>query len=156
MTSTLVALSAAFVWTSAHAQDEDSKMFAALPAAAVGPQIDPAVGYLVEELGRGLYLLNDGVYQMMFLTTGEGVIVVDAPPNTGERILAAISSATDEPITHVVYSRSHNDHIGAAALYPDDAVIIAHEETAAHLANKNDPKTAERTTPQDPRLRNTR
>ena len=139
MTRALAVCSTAIVWTAAQAQDEHSKMFAALPATAVGPEIDPAIGYQVEELGRGLYHLNDGVYQMMFLTTGEGVIVVDAPPNTGERILAAISSVTDEPITHVIYSHSHADHIGAASIYPDDAVIIAHEETAAHLANKNDP-----------------
>ena len=139
MTSTLVAYLVALAGAAAFAQDEHSKMFAALPAAAVGPEIDPDKGYRVEELGRGLYFLNDGVYQMMFLTTGEGVIVVDAPPNTGEKILSAISSVTDEPITHVVYSHSHADHIGAASLYPDDAAIIAQEKTAAHLANKNDP-----------------
>ena len=137
--SALVACSTAIACTAARAQDAGNSMFAPLPAAAIGPEIDPDIGYLVEELGRGLYLVNDGVYQMMFLTTGEGVIAVDAPPNTGEKILAAISSVTDEPITHVVYSHTHADHIGAASLYPDNAVIIAQEETAAHLANKNDP-----------------
>jgi len=114
-------------------------MFTALPAAAAGPETDPGNGYRVEELGRGLCFLNDGVYQMMFLTTGEGVIVVEAPPNTREKILAAIASVMDEPITYVVYSHSHNDHIGAASLHPDNVVIIAHEETAAHLAKKADP-----------------
>ncbi|WP_310620679.1 MBL fold metallo-hydrolase [Flexibacterium corallicola] len=107
--------------------------------AAIGPEIDPEIGYVVEKLGRGLYLINNGAYQMMFLTTGEGLIVVDAPPFIGSKILEAIATVTDEPITHVIYSHSHNDHIGSASLYPDGVEIIAHEETAAHLVKKNDP-----------------
>lgn len=123
----------------AHAQESGHEMFAKLPAGAMGPAIDQEKGYVVEELGRDAYVINDGVYQVMFLTTGEGVIVVDAPPNTGNKILAAISDVTDEPITHVIYSHAHKDHIGAANILPDGATIIAHEETAAHLAAKNDP-----------------
>ena len=39
----------------------------------------------------------------------------------------------------MVYSHSHGDHIGAAGLYPDDATIIAHEDTAALLSRDADP-----------------
>jgi len=70
----------------------------------------------------------------MFLTTGVGVIVVDAPPSMGDKVLQAISEVTNEPITHVIYSHSHADHIAAASMYPADAIYIAHEETAARLA----------------------
>jgi glyoxylase-like metal-dependent hydrolase (beta-lactamase superfamily II) len=62
---------------------------------------------------------------------------VDAPPNIGEYILAAIASVTDEPITHVIYSHSHADHIASASLYPADAVYIAHEAVADAIANRN-------------------
>ena len=41
------------------------------------------------------------------LTTGQGVIIVDAPPNTGEKILAAVASVTDEPITHVIFAMAN-------------------------------------------------
>ena len=136
---TLAALSLACMASFASAQNANDAMFAPLPESALGPEIDQEIGYVVEELGRGLYLLNDGIYQMMFLTTGEGVVVVDAPPNTGDKILTAISSVTDEPITHVIYSHSHKDHIGAASIYPEGVEIIAHEATAAHLSAKNDP-----------------
>jgi len=54
--------------------------------------------------------------------------------------MTAISSVTDEPITHVIYSHTHADHIGSASMYPSDAIFIAHEETAAQLsARANDP-----------------
>ena len=100
--------------------------------------VDQQMGYLVEEIGDGLYWLTEGVYQTMFLTTGEGVIIIDAPPSIGENILKAVASVTDEPITHVIYSHTHSDHIGAAGLYPAGVAIIAHEATAAHLGAKKD------------------
>ena len=106
---------------------------APIPDSAFGPAI-PEKGYLVQELGDGLYWVTEGTYHMMFLTTGEGVIVVDAPPSIGENVLKAIKETTDEPITHVIYSHSHADHIAAASMYPEDAIYIAHEETALRLA----------------------
>ena len=103
------------------------------------PTIDPEKGYFVSEISDGLYWLSDGVYQIMFLTTGEGVIVVDAPPSIGGKIQNAINEVTDEPITHVIYSHIHQDHIGAAYLYPSNATVISHSDTANHLKMKNDP-----------------
>ncbi len=97
------------------------------------PSVDLSSGYHVAEIRDGLYWITGGAYQVMFLTTGEGVIVVDAPPSFGENILSAISDVTDEPITHVIYSHFHGDHIGGAHVFPDDAIIIAHEDTAAQL-----------------------
>lgn len=100
---------------------------------AYGPQIDPEKGYHVEEIGGGVYWLTEGVYQVMFMVTDEGVIVVDAPPSIGPNIVAGIAEVTDAPITHVIYSHSHADHIAAAGTYPADATYIAHAETAAQL-----------------------
>lgn len=119
-------------------EQSGTQEFAPIPEAARGPAISEQ-GYLVEEIGQGLYYVTDGVYQMMFLTTGRGVIAVDAPPNIGENIVRAIRDVTDEPITHVVYTHSHADHIGAASLYADEADsrrpirYYAHEETARQL-----------------------
>jgi glyoxylase-like metal-dependent hydrolase (beta-lactamase superfamily II) len=109
-----------------------------LPETARGPAI-PEQGYLVEEIRDGLYWVTDGSYQAMFLTTGEGVIAVDAPPSLGEKLTAAIAEVTDEPVTHVVYSHHHADHIGAAGLFPDDAEYVAHQATADLLARSADP-----------------
>ena len=108
-----------------------------VPAAAYGSTtIDQEKGYLVEELGDGLYYVTEGMYHVMFLTTGKGVIVVDAPPTIGDKVLSAIAEVTDEPITHVIYSHSHGDHIASASMYPPDAVYIAHEETAKRLSSQ--------------------
>ena len=113
--------------------DPQARCAAPLPDTANGVAIDPAKGYFVEEIKDGVYWVTEGIYQIMFVTTGEGVIVVDAPPSIGANILNAIAEVTDEPITHVIYSHSHADHIAAASIYPADATYIAHEETAAQL-----------------------
>ena len=103
-----------------------------IPEAAKGPAI-PSKGYLVEEIREGLYWVTEGAYNTMFLVTDEGVVAVDAPPTIGKNYLNAISEVTDKPITHVIYSHPHIDHIGAAGMFPENAVIIAQEETAAEL-----------------------
>lgn len=112
----------------------------ALPETAMGPQVDPEKGYLVEEIENGLYWVTEGTYNLMFLVTDEGVVVVDAPPTIGERILAAVDEVTDQPITHVIYSHAHGDHIGAAGrIFPDDVTIIAQAATALELIEADDP-----------------
>ena len=103
-----------------------------------GPEIDAEKGYAVIEIGDGLYWITDGQYQMMFLTTGKGVIVVDAPMGMGTKIQQAISDVTDEKVTHLIYTHIHKDHIGSASLFPDDTVYISHIDTAEHLIMKQD------------------
>lgn len=113
--------------------DPQVRCAAPLPGTASGEPIDPEKGYFVEEINNGVYWVTDGTYQVMFLTTGAGVIVVDAPPSIGQNILTAIAEVTNEPITHVIYSHSHADHISGANIYPENATYIAQEETAAQL-----------------------
>jgi glyoxylase-like metal-dependent hydrolase (beta-lactamase superfamily II) len=118
---------------------EKMRTSAPLPDIAKGPQIDYSKGYLVEEVRDGLYWVTDGAYNTMFLTTGQGVIVVDAPPSIGENYLKAIAEVTEEPVTHVIYSHTHNDHVGSINMFPDDATYISHQEVADTLAKRNDP-----------------
>jgi len=68
-------------------------------------------------------------YDAAFVQTGEGVIVIDAPPTLGENLIAAIESVTDEPIAKVIYSHWHSDHIGAASMFGPDVEYVAHDIT---------------------------
>ncbi len=72
------------------------------PETARGPVLPQDKGYLVEEIRDGVYWLTNGHYHVMFVTTGEGVIVVDAPRNLVNLIRPAIAEITDEPITHLI------------------------------------------------------
>ena len=115
-----------------------------IPDAAKGPSIDPAKGYRTQELGRGLYMLTDNVYQAMFVVHDQGVVLADVPPPLAAFITKAIREVTGKPITHIIYSHAHIDHIGAAgelvATLPRKPLIIAHEETHGILSRARDPK----------------
>ncbi|RFU78698.1 beta-lactamase domain-containing [Trichoderma arundinaceum] len=118
----------------ARAHSDCVTTYAPLPSTAAGPPVN-SQGFRVQSFGGGAYMLTDGTYQSLFFVTRKSVIMVDAPPTTGENILAGIRSVTDLPISHLVYSHSHADHIGAAYLVAKKGVtIVAHELTASELA----------------------
>jgi glyoxylase-like metal-dependent hydrolase (beta-lactamase superfamily II) len=110
-----------------------------VPASAQGPAIDPAKGYRLQDLGGGLYMVTDNAYQSMFLIYDRGVVVIDAPPSYAAHIPQAIAGVSNKPITHIVYSHSHIDHIGGAKSLGDRPVIVAHEETLRLLKRAADP-----------------
>ena len=123
--SILTTASTISLFTSVYAQEnqtEEKEEQNQIPETAKGPAI-PSKGYLVEEIRDGIFWITDGAYNTMFLVTDEGVIAVDAPPTIGKNYLKAISEVTDKPITHVIYSHAHIDHIGAAGIFPKNAVI---------------------------------
>ena len=56
--------------------------YAPIPRSALGPALNDK-GYYVGRVERNLYWITDGVYQSAFLTTRDGVVVLDAPPTIG-------------------------------------------------------------------------
>ncbi|GAA2275422.1 hypothetical protein GCM10010430_71640 [Kitasatospora cystarginea] len=112
--------------------------FAPVPDFALGPEI-PESGYHVTELGGGAYGITSGMVNTVFLVTKNGVVVVDAPPDLGEALLAGIGEVAPKPITHLIYSHAHADHIGSAHLLArDDLKIISHELTARFIKEAHD------------------
>ena len=106
--------------------------FAPVPQSALGPPVN-ADGYFVGQIEGDLYWVTDSFYTAMFLTTRDGVVLVDAPPTIGHNLLRAIGAVTQangrpSQVTHLVYSHSHADHIGASVLFGPDVVRIGHRE----------------------------
>ena len=95
-------------------------------------------GYELKAIKEGVYVVSVGGSNSMFLTTGNGVLVVDSPPNIGDKIFDAVAEVTNEPITHLVYSHAHKDHIGSANVFPSNVTIISQDETANLLKERND------------------
>jgi glyoxylase-like metal-dependent hydrolase (beta-lactamase superfamily II) len=104
-------------------------------------KIDPALGYAVKNVGRGVYVISDNGWQSAFLVTNDGVIVFDAPASFGKNIPSAIAKVTDQPIKILVYSHIHKDHIGGSAAFKNikGLQIIALESVADFLKEMNDP-----------------
>lgn len=100
---------------------------------------DLSRGFLTREVSRGVFMLTNGNYQSLLVTTGEGVVLVDAPEPLVQYIEPAVSDVTDEPIKTLVYSHGHSDHIGGAYLLQRPGLeIIAEERVAKFIADKHD------------------
>lgn len=111
-----------------------------IPASAQGPTVDRAKGYRLQDFGNGLYMITDNAVQSMFLIYDRGVVVIDAPQSYAPKIRQAIKEvAGDKPITHLIYSHSHADHIGGAKELGPIPIVIAQDETLRLLRRDADP-----------------
>ena len=52
--------------------------YAPVPRSVIGPALNEQ-GYYVDGVERNLYWVTDGTYQSAFLTTSDGVVVLEAP-----------------------------------------------------------------------------
>src|SRR6201981_1775474 len=105
--------------------------YAPIPPAALGSALNER-GYYVGRVERNLYYVTDGTYMSAFLTTSDGVVVLDAPPTLGNTIKRAIdeiasANGVSNKVNYLVYSHHHSDHVGAASLFPKNVTRGGHE-----------------------------
>lgn len=103
--------------------------------------VDPKKGVETRKVADGVFVVTDGVWQSAFVVTEAGVIVFDAPETYAAKIRAEITAVTRRPITTLVYTHIHKDHIGGSAAFKDieGLEIVALTGVAEFLAEKNDP-----------------
>jgi glyoxylase-like metal-dependent hydrolase (beta-lactamase superfamily II) len=104
--------------------------------------VDPHKGYRVQELKPDVYMITDGAYESVFVTTGKGVVLFDAPPSFAPHISQAVVETTREPIVALVYSHEHVDHIGGAGLILKEhpgIEILAEQGVTEFLREMHDP-----------------
>ena len=109
----------------------------------MGPTLNDQ-GYYVGRVERNLYWITDGVYQSAFLTTSDGVVLLDAPPTIGNNIQRGVdeiasANGVSNKVTHLIYSHHHADHVGASSLFDKNVTRIGHEETRRLLLRDDDP-----------------
>ena len=105
-------------------------------------------GYHVSEIRDDIFWITNGEYHVMAVKTHKGVMIVDAPEPLPFfppiDVLGAVAEiAPGYPITHMIYSHGHTDHIGGAGVIKEafpDVQIIAHKRTKRLLAKMKDPK----------------
>ena len=98
----------------------------------------------IHEVADNLYLLSDSDPSDQSTWTGgntavwvteSGVVLVDTKlPGYGQDILDRVGSVTDKPVTMILHTHTHFDHTGSTTEFPETVQVIAHENTAAHMA----------------------
>lgn len=86
--------------------------------------------YILQKLTDRVYFFQRQFYGTLFYVGDEGVLVFDALEGRSAALEAAIDEVTDLPITAILYSHNHADHIAGApeliAANPGVRVIATH------------------------------
>ena len=86
----------------------------------------------VEKLKDNLYVLRGGGGNTAVFLTASGVIVVDAKnPGWGKPILDKIKELTPKPVTTLINTHTHGDHVSGNVEFPATIDFVA-QENARH------------------------
>jgi glyoxylase-like metal-dependent hydrolase (beta-lactamase superfamily II) len=91
----------------------------------------------IEKVKDNLYMITGagGGGNTAAFITATGVVLVDTKnPNWGQAILDQVKTVTNKPVTHIINTHTHGDHVGSNEFFPAAVEVIAHENTAANMA----------------------
>lgn len=95
----------------------------------------------VEDLGEGVHLFRwwPGFYVSPFLVSAGGVLAVDPMNSEAAQLYReAIAAVSAQPVTKIIYSHDHRDHIVGADVLAPAAEIYAHPGTQESLLRRGD------------------
>ena len=68
------------------------------------------------------------------LVTDKGVVLVDTKlPGWGQPILDRIKTVTDKPVTTIINTHTHDDHVGSNTFFGASVETIVHENTRTNM-----------------------
>jgi len=88
----------------------------------------------VEKLKENLFVLKGGGGNTAVFVGTNGVIVVDTKnPGWGQPVLDKIKELTSKPVTTLINTHSHADHVSGNVEFPATVDIVAHENTKPNM-----------------------
>src|SRR5204862_1396873 len=101
----------------------------AQPPAANAPKVIE-----VEKVKDNLYVLRGGGGNTAVFVTADGVVVVDAKnPGWGQPILDKVKELTPKPITTLINTHTHGDHVSGNVEFPATVEVITQENTKTNM-----------------------
>ena len=94
----------------------------------------------VEKLKDNLFMLKGGGGNTAVFVTTNGVVVVDTKnPGWGQPILDKIKELTPKPVTTIVNTHTHGDHVSGNVEFPATVDIVVQENTKANMEKMASP-----------------
>lgn len=88
----------------------------------------------IEQVKGNLYMITGGGGNTAAFVTEGGVVVVDTKnPEWGGAILDKIRTVTDRPVTMIINTHTHGDHVGSNIDFPLPVEIVAHANTKTNM-----------------------
>ena len=110
-----------------------------LTASALQQPPKPAASAIeVEKLTDNLYVLKaltaGGGGNTSVFVTANGVVVVDTKnPGWGQPLLEKIKTLTSKPVTMIINTHTHGDHVSGNVEFPATVEVVAQENTKANM-----------------------
>ncbi|HUK35954.1 MAG TPA: MBL fold metallo-hydrolase [Vicinamibacterales bacterium] len=90
----------------------------------------PAKVVTLQKLKDNLYLATGGGGNSAIFVTDLGVVIVDTKlAGWGKPLLDKIRTITDKPVTTIINTHAHADHVGSNEFFGTAVEIVAHENT---------------------------
>lgn len=108
-------------------------------AAVVGitasqPAAQQAETATIEKVRDNLYVVRGGGGNTAAFITEKGVVLVDTKlEGWGERIMQQVRSVTDKPVTTIINTHTHGDHVGSNEYFPASVEVVAHANTKTNM-----------------------
>jgi len=113
--------------------------YQASPSASPSGSPQPKV-VEVEKLKDNLFLLKGGGGNTAVFVGTKGVVVVDTKlPGWGQPILDRIKELTDKPVTTIINTHTHGDHVSGNVEFPATVDVVTQENTRANMAKMANP-----------------
>jgi cyclase len=97
-------------------------------AAQRGPRIPPTGA--IKQVRDNLYVIPGAGGNTTVFVTSAGVVLVDTKlANNGEAILKQVRTVSDRPVSTIIKTHSHPDHIGSNDYFPAMVEVVTHENT---------------------------
>lgn len=104
-------------------------------AAVQPPATDKPKIAEIQKVKDNLFVITGGGGNTAAFITQKGVVVVDTKlAGWGPQILEKIKGVTDKPITTIINTHTHGDHVGSNEFFDPSVEIIVQENTAANMA----------------------
>jgi cyclase len=99
------------------------------PPAADAPKVAE-----IQKLKDNLFVITGGGGNTAAFITQKGVVLVDTKnPGWGPAILEKVKGVTDKPITTIINTHTHGDHVGSNEAFDPGVEIVVQENTAANM-----------------------
>jgi glyoxylase-like metal-dependent hydrolase (beta-lactamase superfamily II) len=88
----------------------------------------------VEKVKDNLFVLRGGGGNTTVFVQANGVTVVDTKnPGWGQPLITKIKELTNKPITTIVNTHTHGDHVSGNVDFAQNVDVVTHENTAANM-----------------------
>src|SRR5262245_5372568 len=95
---------------------------------------------MVDKLKDNLYMMRGGGGNSAVFITSTGVVVVDTKnPGWGQPLLEKIKSVTDKPVTMIINTHTHGDHVSGNVEFPATVEVVTHANTAKNMQEMRPP-----------------